>query len=121
MDASVLVAIVSAVEGIGIAIIGFIVSGINRKNEQYRLLREQRESLEKQEREQKERELAEFRAAELDLVFATANGTDVLLQSAHGEHINGNVDEARKSIQKAKSECNHIVNKQAVMRIGGNK
>ena len=66
MDTAVIVAIVSAIEGLGIAVIGVIVSGINRKNEQYRMAREEREAIERKEREQ-----AEYEAAKLDLLFAT--------------------------------------------------
>ena len=119
MDASVIVAIVSAVEGIGIAVIGLIVSSINKKNEEYRAKREQREEREREQRKHQAAMLKEYETAKLDLLFATANATDVLLQAAHGDHINGNVEKARESISKAKSECNHIVNRNSSEIVGG--
>ena len=57
--------------------------------------------------------LEEYELAKLELLFATANATDVLLQAAHGDHLNGNVEQAMQSIREAKSECNHVVNRKA--------
>ena len=114
MDTEVVIAIVSLIEGIGVAIIGVIVANINKKNEQYRLIREQKEAVLRQRQEEKEKQKQAFDTAKLDLLFATANGTDVLLQAAHGDKINGNVNDARKSISKAKAECNRITNKVTV-------
>ena len=119
LDSTIIVAIVGAVEGIGIAIIGLIVSGINRKNEEYRNKREQREQKEREQRKRQAELLKEYETAKLDLIYATARATDVLLQAAHGDHINGNVEKARESISKAMSECNHVVNRNNSEIIGG--
>lgn len=129
-DPSIIVAQLGFIEAIGCAVIGGIFSfvlaliegkrGRERKADlEYREEREKVEADYKAERERKDNERMEYEAAKLDLLFATANGCDVLLQAAHGDQINGNVDTARTSIAKAKSECNHIVNKQAVKNIGG--
>lgn len=114
MDTTVIVAIIGAIEGLGIALIGLLVSSINKKNEEYRSSREKREAKEREERKKSDELREEFEAAKLDLTFATANAVDVLLVAAHGDAINGNVDSARESISRAKSECNHILNRQAV-------
>ena len=108
-----MVAIIGAVEGIGIAIIGVIVSSINKKNEEYRNARELREKAEREKRAEEHELLEEYELAKLELLFATANATDVLLQAAHGDHLNGNVEQAMQSIREAKSECNHVVNRKA--------
>ena len=117
METGVIVAIITAVEGVGCALIALLVSGINRKNEQYRIAREQKEAIEKAEQKEKEAAKAEFDAAKLDLLYSVANGTDVVLQYAHGEKVNGNVEAARESIKKAKAECNRITNREVVKHI----
>ena len=76
LDSTIIVAIVGAVEGIGIAIIGLIVSGINRKNEEYRNKREQREQKEREQRKRQAELLKEYETAKLDLIYATARATD---------------------------------------------
>ena len=108
MDA-IIVAIIGAIEGVGVAIIGLMVARSNRKSEEYRNQRAERDKA------QDERDkLREERDASLyDLVFASASGTEVLLHQAHGEQLNGNVDEALRQIQAAKAECNHVFNRQA--------
>ena len=113
MDSTIIVAIIGAIEGVGIAIIGVIVSRIDKKNQEYREMREQKEKQTQEELRKAYSIKEDFDAAKLDLLFATANAVDVLLQAAHGDHVNGNVEEARSSISAAKSECNHIINKQA--------
>ena len=46
------------------------------------------------------------------LLFAEANGIEILLRAAHGEHINGNVESALKAIENAKDKCNSEFNHQ---------
>lgn len=121
LDTSIVVAIIGAIEAIGVAVIGIIVSGINKKNEEYRAKREHREEQDREQRKRQSELLKEYETAKLDLLFATANATDVLLQAAHGDHINGNVENARESISKAKSECNHVVNRASSETFGGLK
>ena len=101
MPVEVLVAIIGAIQAIGVAIIGALINRNSKEREQREAAREQREAA----REQRD-------ACNYDLLFAVADGTEVLLQQAHGEQVNGNVDEALRSIRKAKSECNHLYNKQ---------
>ena len=94
MPVEVLVAIIGAIQAIGVAIIGALINRNSKEREQRDAAREQRD------------------ACNYDLLFAVADGTEVLLQQAHGEQMNGNVDEALRSIRKAKSECNHLYNSQ---------
>ena len=101
MDATIVVAIIGAIEGIGVAIIAGMFARFNKRNEEYRAKREERD---------KKRE--ERDANMYDLLFATANGTEVLLEAAHGDKLNGNVEKALTSIRNAKSNCNHIANQQ---------
>jgi len=94
MPVEVLIAIIGAIQAIGVAIIGGLITLGQNQRDKRDEAREKRD------------------ACNYDLLFAVADGTEVLLQQAHGEQMNGNVDEALKSIRKAKSECNHLYNKQ---------
>ena len=94
-----MVAIIGAIEGVGVAIIAGMFSRFNKNNEAYRAKREARDAA----REERD-------ASMYDLLFATANGTEVLLEAAHGDQLNGNVEKALASIRNAKSSCNHIAN-----------
>ena len=98
MDA-IVVAIIGAIEGIGVAVIAGMFQRFTKSNEEYRAKREARDA----KREERD-------AAMYDLLFATANGTEVLLEAAHGEQLNGNVEDALSSIRNAKSSCNHLAN-----------
>lgn len=102
MDATVLVAIIGAIEAIAVAIIGGLIARSNKSVAEIEDARAERERL----REERD-------ACNYDLLFATANACDVLLLAAHGDHVNGNVEEARESINKAKAKCNRFYNKQA--------
>ena len=113
---TIVVAIIGAIEGLGIAIIGAIVASINKKNEEYRNARDEREAAERAKAAEERQLLEEYELAKLELLFATANGTDVLLKAAHGDHLNGNVQEAMDGIKEAKAECNHVVNIRASRR-----
>ena len=99
IDVSIIVAVIAAVNGISVAIISGMFSRTNKSNEEYRAKRE------KQEERREERDAAMY-----DLVFASTNGTEVLLEAAHGDDLNGNVETALSSIRNAKSQCNHIAN-----------
>jgi len=94
MPVEVLVAIIGAIQAIGVAIISGLITRNSKQRDKRDEAREKRD------------------ACNYDLLFAVADGTEVLLQQAHGEQMNGNVDEALRSIRKAKSECNHLYNKQ---------
>lgn len=125
VDTNVLVAQLGFVEAIGCAIVagvfGMLMKRQDRKQKaereadlKYREEREREEAAEKAERKAKEMAKKEFDKAKLDLLFATATGLDVALQALHGDEVNGNVEEARRSISKAKSECNRLTNGNAV-------
>lgn len=101
MDVAVIVAIVALIQGVSVAVINGLINKTNKENEAYRARREKRDA-ERQERDE----------AIYNLVLANASGTEVLLHQAHGEKVNGNVDDALKSIHSAKSNYNHICNKQ---------
>ena len=100
MDPTIMVAIIGAIQSIGVAIIGAIVARNNKRNEEYRKKREESE------RRREERDQALY-----DLVFADSTGTEVLLHQAHGDHLNGNVESALNSISKAKGVFNKICNR----------
>lgn len=94
MPVEVVVAIIGAIEAIGVAIIGGIITSNRRKDEADREARERRD------------------AANYDLLFAVADGVEVLLEQAHGDKMNGNVEKALQSVRAAKSNCNHVYNEQ---------
>ena len=125
IDPNILIAQLGLVEVLGSAFIAGIFGVIMKHQEKkrtaereadlkYRQEREAEEAAEKEARKKREEARREFDAAQLNLVFATANGIDVALQALHGDEINGNVEEARKSIREAKSECNKLTNKNTV-------
>lgn len=101
MDSTVVVAIIGLIEAVGVALIGGMLSRANKRSDDYRRKVDERETAR-----------VERDAALYDLVFASASGTEVLLHQAHGDHINGNVEEALDSIRNAKSECNRVFNHQ---------
>lgn len=94
MTPEIMVALIGAVEAIGVAIIGGLIARNQKRSDEQQTAREQRD------------------ACLYDLVFAVASGTEVLLHNAHGEKVNGNVDEALASIHDAKGECNRVFNRQ---------
>ena len=94
MPVEILIAIIGAIQAIGVAIIGGLISRTTKARDNRDEARERRD------------------ACNYDLLFAVADGTEVLLQQAHGEQMNGNVDEALSSIRRAKSECNRLYNSQ---------
>ena len=100
MDA-IIVAIIGAIESIGIAIIGAMVTRANKREADYR------------ERRERERKLAaRVTKASYELQFATADALDVVLRKLHGDKINGECEEARCSLKAAKTELNDICNEQ---------
>ena len=102
MPVEVAVALIGLIEAIGVAVIGAIVQFNKKKDEAYRAKREKDEEAR-----------TELIACMYDLTFASATGTEVLLHQAHGDRINGNVDSALESIDRAKSKCTHLLNKNA--------
>ena len=108
MDAGIVIAIISSVEGIGVAVIGWFIAKSNRRNDNYRKEREEREK----EREEREHDALEATEASYNLLFALADGLDVLLRKAHGDNLNGDVEKAQKELNKAKGDLNHKCNEQ---------
>ena len=101
MSVEVIVAIIGAIQAVGVAIIGGIITRNQKRHDEARKLREQHEAA----REQRD-------AANYDLIFSVADGVEVLLEQAHGERMNGNVENALESVRNAKSRCNHLYNEQ---------
>lgn len=95
MEPSIIVAIIGGIEAVIVAIIGGIITKSRKDDEEHQKQREERD------------------AALYALVVANASGTEVLLHQAHGEKLNGNVEDALNDIKNAKSEFNQIVNQQA--------
>lgn len=125
VDPSIILGFFALVEGIGIAFIsgifGVIMKWQERRREkerkddlEYREMREREETEYKAEREAKEKARKEFDTAQLNLSFAVSNGLLVLLHAAHGDQVNGNVDAAINSIEKAKGKCNALTNENAI-------
>jgi len=101
MEPAIIVAIIALIQGVAVAVINKQMNKVKDDNEAYRKKREKRD-LERQERDE----------AIYNLVLANASGTEVLLHQAHGEQLNGNVEEALNSIHNAKSNYNKICNRQ---------
>ena len=95
MEASILVAIIGAIEAVCVAVVGGIINRNRKQDEQHQAMKEERD------------------AALYGLVFANAGGTEVLLHQAHGEKVNGNVDAALEGIGAAKAKFNEVCNRQA--------
>lgn len=95
MEPSIIVAIIGGIEAVIVAIIGGIITRNRKTDEEHQKQREERD------------------AALYALAFANASGTEVLLHQAHGEKLNGNVEDALNGIQSAKSRFNEVVNRQA--------
>lgn len=101
MDASVVIAIIGCIEGIGVALIAGMLARSNRRADEYRARREARDQ-----------EARKATKASYDLLFALSDAVDVLLRRAHGDNLNGEVDEARCELSEAKDELNDICNEQ---------
>lgn len=99
METAVIVAILGVIEGIGCSVIGLIVKRNNADSEEYRA-----------KREADEKKAKEVTKASIDLQFSMADCLDVLLRKAHGDNLNGEVEEARQSLKKAKGELNSHAN-----------
>lgn len=114
MDPTVTVAILALIEGVGVAIIGGFFAKSKSDADAYRSKREAQEAEERQVLAERNKRREERDAAILALNFACAEGTEVLLEYAHGEKMNGNVDDALRSISAARKRLNDFINKEAV-------
>ena len=139
VDSNVIIAQMTLVEGLGIAIIGGIfgvvmkwqdakhererqkdrdrADELRKQDLEYREERERIEAEREAEMEAKEKARKELDTARLNLSFASVNGLMVLLHAAHGDQVNGNVDKAIESIEHAKGECNKLTNKNAIEHV----
>lgn len=106
MEPTVTVAIIAAFQAIGVAVIGGLFTHYTRKAEARAKALTNEEESRKESRQN-------MQACMYDLVFANTNALEVLLHQAHGDKINGNVDEALDSIKKAKTKCNSLLNETA--------
>lgn len=97
-------AIIAALQALGVAVIGGLFAYYTKRAE----TQAKRLSDEQRARDQMREDL---QACMYDLVFANTDALEVLLHQAHGDHVNGNVDDALASIKNAKSECNRLVNR----------
>ena len=105
--------VVVAAIGAGQAVIVAVISGIFAKLNADAKRRADEQAERDRAREEHEARREERDTCMYDLVFSTVQGVEVLLHQAHGDKVNGNVDDALESIKNAKSECNHLFNKQA--------
>lgn len=97
MPPEVIVAIIAGVQAIAVAVIGGLIQRNAKKTERYREQKEEQYEL------RKKRDKALY-----ELVFADSTGTEILLHQAHGDHINGNVEAAIKSISVAKQNLRSV-------------
>ena len=111
VNTSVLVAQIGLLQGLAVVIISGIFALVSKFQEKKAKELREEDMAYRAEREERDRRREERDSLVYDLVFATATGTEVLLHAAHGDHVNGNVDEALASLKKAKGECNHVFNK----------
>lgn len=101
MPVEIVVAIIGAIEAMGVAIIGALITANRRKDEAAQ------KALVERDRAREKRDAHNY-----DLLFSVADGVEVLLEQAHGDKMNGNVEKALQSVRAAKSNCNHVYNEQ---------
>lgn len=111
MDPTVLIAIIGCMQAIVVALIGGLFSYQNKKTDDYRNQRDVKKKEEAEHLKERDKQRMERDTALYDLMFSVAGGTEVLLHKAHGDNLNGNVDDALKSIKEAKAECNKVFNR----------
>ena len=114
MDVDVIVALIVLVQAIGVAVINNRMKRREESNAEYRAQREVKEKERDKAEKEREESRKELDVAILGLMFANAEGNEVLLHQAHGEQVNGNVDAALSHIQQAKARCNEVINKAAI-------
>ncbi len=108
MPVEVVVAVIGLIQALGVAVIGGIITRNRRADERLQARLAEREA----ERAERDRAREERDACNYDLLFSVADGVEVLLEQAHGERMNGNVEKALASVRGAKSKCNHMYNQQ---------
>ena len=111
MDPAIIIAIITAFQVITVAVIGGIFNYITKKAEKKVEVQRQNDLAYRAEREKKDQLLEERDEAVYNLLLSVANGTEVILHKVHGDKLNGEVEDAIKSISRDKSEYNKIANK----------
>jgi len=114
LETAIIVALISAVQAIGVAIITALISRNKRENEVYRAKREEQERMVKEHAKDLRIQRENRDMAMMNLLFADSEGTEVLLKKAHGGNVNGDVEEAQEAIAKARRELNQVVNQAAI-------
>jgi len=85
-----LIAVITAAQAIGVAIIAGLFNHVNKKREKHDNTKE------------------ELDKALYKLVLADSSGTEILLMQADGQHLNGNVKNAIASIDSARTNFENI-------------
>ena len=122
IDTAALATVLGTVEVLGAAFITGLFAYFTKRAEvkAQKQREEDREEAERQrkadleyreERERLESERQERDEAIYGVVLTTARGTELLLQQAHGEKLNGNVEAALTSMNKAIGRYNNLANK----------
>lgn len=114
LDTAIIVAIISAVQAVGVAIITALIARNKRENEVYRAKREEQERMAKEQAKDLRVQRENRDMAMMTLLFVDAEGTEVLLKKAHGDQVNGDVQKALDAIGDAKTELNRVVNQAAI-------
>ena len=121
VDSNVIIAQMTLVEGIGIAIISGVFGVVmkwqdsrhekKRKEDNAKHEEDRKADLEyRKQREIREKARQERDAAVYGVVLSTARGTEVLLHKAHGDKLNGDVQHSLESIEKSISRYNNLAN-----------
>lgn len=112
VDPSVLVAAITSAEGIGVVVLGAIFAHFEKKSER-RAEQSRKEDLEyRADRERREEARKKRDAALYGVVLSTARGSEVLLQKARGDELNGEVSHALNSIENSISKFNNVSNEE---------
>lgn len=114
MDTDIIVALIVLAQAVGVAVINNRMKRRDESNAEYRKAREEKEKERDEADRERYRARKELDVAILGLTFANAEANEVLLHRAHGDQVNGNVDEALSRIGQAKAHCNDLVNQAAM-------
>ena len=112
IDTNVIIAQMTLVEGLGIAIIGGVFGVVMKWQEKRRNNEREEDLAYRKRREEREQTRQKRDAALYNVVLSTARGTEVLLHQAHGDHLNGDVEHSLASIDQSISEFNKVSNEQ---------
>lgn len=94
MEVAVVVAIIALIQGLGVAYINGVVTRDRKKEEEYVKAHFERDK------------------TTYELLFAMSDGLEVLLKKAHGDAVNGDVEEALNMVKIAKNKLNNLCNSQ---------